>query len=96
MSEASCEIRIRVTPRSAKNRVELCSGDALKVRVSASPVDGQANAAVVDLLAKTLRTPKSAIAIVSGHSGRDKLVRITGIDRIELWARLGRPKLMED
>ncbi len=96
MSERSCELRVRVAPRSSQNRIELRSGDHLKVRLTAPPVDGQANAALSDLLAKALGLPKSAVEIVSGRNSRDKLLRIHGIDSFELWALLGQPKLMED
>lgn len=96
MSEPSCQVRVRVTPRSSQNRLEVASDDVLKARLQAPPVDGAANSALVELLAKSLRCPKSTISIVSGHSSRDKIVRISGMDSRELWSRLGRPKLMED
>jgi uncharacterized protein YggU (UPF0235/DUF167 family) len=58
------------------------------VRVAAAPTDGKANAAVVRLLAETLALPARAVAIVSGHSSRDKTVALDGIDNDEIERRL--------
>ena len=65
-------------------------GDAWKVRVTAPPVDGKANAAVLRLLAETLAVPRARVTLVSGHGGRDKLVELTGIDPAETDRRLER------
>jgi uncharacterized protein YggU (UPF0235/DUF167 family) len=51
-------------------------GDAIKLQVTAPPVEGAANAAVADLLAKWLKVPRRSVAIVHGHGGRDKVVMI--------------------
>jgi uncharacterized protein YggU (UPF0235/DUF167 family) len=58
------------------------------VRVTAAPEGGQANEAVLLLLAQRLRLPRRSVALVSGHSGRDKIVELTGIDAPELARRL--------
>jgi uncharacterized protein (TIGR00251 family) len=71
-------IDIRVQPRSAQNAVVGVHDGALKVRLNAPPVEGKANKALVQVMAKWLRCPKSALAIVSGQTARSKrlLVRI--------------------
>jgi uncharacterized protein (TIGR00251 family) len=60
----------------------------LKVRVSSPPVDGEANAALIKLIAKTLGLPRSAVTIDSGDTARVKRLRIEGVDEAELRARL--------
>jgi uncharacterized protein (TIGR00251 family) len=85
------ELSLRVTPgarRTAIDGIETRAGQpVLRLRVTAPPDKGRANKAVIALLAKTLRAPKSAIAIAAGHSARDKRVRIAG-DPASLTARL--------
>ena len=82
-------LRLRVAPGSRRPGVAGKHGDAWKVRVAQPPEDGRANDAVVVLLAEALGLPRSAVSIVSGHSGRDKIVALDGIDRAEADRRLG-------
>jgi uncharacterized protein (TIGR00251 family) len=63
-------------------------GDALLVRLNAAPVDGAANAELIDLLAETLGVSKRAIEIVSGARSRQKKVRVTGLTLDETNSRL--------
>ena len=70
-------LRLRVQPRSAHDQIMGLHGDALRVRVTAPPVDGAANRAVVELLARWLDVPVGAIVFVRGQTGRDKVVEIT-------------------
>jgi uncharacterized protein len=67
---------IRVTPRASANAVAGERGGLLLVRVTAAPVDGRANDAVVALLAKLLGTPRGAITVVSGAGARTKRVSV--------------------
>ena len=53
-------------------------GDAIKLAITAPPVDGKANQAVIEYLAEVFRVAKSSIAIVSGETGRNKLIAIRG------------------
>jgi hypothetical protein len=80
---------IRVSPRASKNAVGGVHDGALKIAVTAPPVDGEANEAIVKLLSKRLGVPKRAITIVSGATGRDKRVAIEGVtaDAIRALAR---------
>lgn len=58
--------------------------DVLRVKVTSPPVDGRANKALVDLLAKTLKIPKKKIAIVSGRTSRLKTIHIFGLSLEEI------------
>jgi uncharacterized protein (TIGR00251 family) len=76
-------IRIYVQPRAAKNAVAGIHANALKLRLTAPPVDGAANKMCLQFLAKQLRVPKSALQIASGHTSRSKTIlcrceRMTG------------------
>jgi len=84
----SVEIDVRVVPRSHRDAIELLDDGGLKVWVRAAPTDGQANAAVIALLSKSLRVSKSNIEIVRGESGRSKRIRIEGIEPSDLKKRL--------
>ena len=87
-------IAVRVTPRSSKPgigewRVGADGREELEVRVSAAPSDGEANAALIRLLAKELDLPKSAFEIVAGETSRHKRISLP-INETELRARLKR------
>jgi uncharacterized protein (TIGR00251 family) len=79
---------VRVQPRAARSAVTGWRNDAVVVRVTAPPVDGAANTAVVALLAAALEVAPSAVKVVRGQRGRDKLVRIDGLTLAEALARL--------
>ena len=72
------ELDIRVHPRASRNAIEV-DGERVTVRVTAAPESGKANDAVVELLAKRLRVPKSSVRIVRGSKSRNKRVVIEGI-----------------
>lgn len=69
-------VRVHVQPRSSRNQVVGMHGDALKVKLTAPPVEGAANAACIAFMAATLDLPKSAITIISGLTGRRKTLLI--------------------
>ncbi len=71
-------IQVRVIPRSSKNSIVWEEG-ALKVRLTAPPVDGAANEALIALLAEHLGLPKRSISIVRGATSRQKTVEIVGM-----------------
>jgi uncharacterized protein (TIGR00251 family) len=73
-------LQIHVQPRAACDRIAGRHGDALKVQVRAAPVAGAANAALVDVLARTLAVPRGAIRIIHGATGRHKLVEVRAPD----------------
>jgi uncharacterized protein (TIGR00251 family) len=72
-------LNVRVIPRAAKNAVGGWRGDALVIRLAAPPVDGAANDALVAYLAELFERPRRSIEILSGHTSRDKRVRIDGL-----------------
>jgi uncharacterized protein (TIGR00251 family) len=70
-------ITVRVTPRMAKNEIgEILEDGTIKIRLTAAPVDGKANECLINYLADVLETKPSKIEIVSGLTGRNKLVSI--------------------
>lgn len=74
-------IAIRVTPRASKNEIVQVMGDGtIKIRLTAPPVEGKANKALIKFLADIFDVPKSRIEIVAGHTGRDKLISILDAD----------------
>jgi uncharacterized protein len=70
---------VRLQPRASKNEIAGLQGAALKVRVTAPPVDGSANEALIELLSKALNTTRRNVCIVSGHSSRTKLIEISEV-----------------
>ena len=80
-------LAVRVLPRSSRNSIEW-EQETLKVRLTAPPVDGAANQALIALLAERLDLPKRSISIVSGVTGRQKIVEIVGMAEEEVEKRL--------
>lgn len=85
---AGSRVDLRVIPRSSKTAIDGVRDGRLLVRVTAPPVDSAANDAVVAALAAALDLPRRDIRIVSGPTGRNKTVEITGVDAAGLRARL--------
>jgi hypothetical protein len=77
-------VSVRVQPRASANEVAGIHGDGLRIRLTAPPVEGAANDALVDFLAKSLGIARRDITIVAGSSSRSKIVELTGIteDRV--------------
>jgi uncharacterized protein (TIGR00251 family) len=74
-------ITVRVTPRSSRNEIaEIMNDGTIKIRLTAAPVDGAANKALIDFLAKILEVSAAQIEIVAGLSSKDKLITIANID----------------
>ena len=81
-------LTMRVIPRSSKNALAW-HGGILKARITAPPVDGAANDALIALLAERLGLPERNISIVHGATGRQKIVEIVGMTPEEIEERLG-------
>ena len=79
---------VQVVPRASRERLGPVHGERLKVQLTAPPVDGAANDALVQLLAKALGRPRAAVAIVRGQTGRKKTVRVAGATRDALLHRI--------
>ena len=88
MAETSTRVRLRVSPGARRCELVGRHGDGWKVRVTAPPEDGRANDALLNLLAKRLDLPRRSLSIVSGHTSREKVVRLDGIGRAESERRL--------
>lgn len=71
---------VRVQPRASRNEVAGIYGTALKIRLSAPPVEGAANDALVEYLAELLGVPRRKVTIISGLSSRQKTVQADGVD----------------
>ena len=79
---------IRVQPRASRNAISGEMGDALKLALTAPPVEGKANEACVEFLANLLKVPRSSVTIASGESSRNKVIRITGLSAGQVEQRL--------
>jgi uncharacterized protein (TIGR00251 family) len=81
MSAATTRLKLRVSPRARRAAIVGRHGDAWKIRVAEAPEDGRANEAVLQLLAHTLGVPRARLTLVSGHSSRDKIVVLDGLEQ---------------
>jgi uncharacterized protein (TIGR00251 family) len=70
---------VKVHPRANQDAITGELGDALKLSLTAPPIDGRANQACIDFFAKLLKVPKSSVTIASGASGRRKVIRVAGV-----------------
>ena len=69
---------IRLQPRGGRDQVVGERDGAVLIRISAPPVDGKANAALIAFVAKTIGVPKSAVTIIRGETSRNKVIRVEG------------------
>jgi len=79
VASAGVTFAVNIHPRAKKNAVTGFVGDALKLSLTAPPIDGRANDACIDFLSDLLRVPRSCITIVSGQTSRRKIILVTGI-----------------
>jgi hypothetical protein len=71
---------VHLQPRASKNEIAGLHGGSLKVRVTAPPVEGLANEALIDFLSQSLDIPRRNVCIVSGFSSRDKVIEASEVD----------------
>ena len=83
--------RVRVQPRASREEILGWRQDVLRVAVTAPPVEGEANDAVRRLLARALGLAPSAVSVVRGERGRDKMIRVRGLTAEALRSRLSAP-----
>ena len=81
-------IEVRVVPRSGRSGIAGTRGGALLVRLNAPPVEGAANAELVEIIADALGVPRRAVTIASGERSRTKRVRVEGVSEAAAAARL--------
>jgi len=86
--EGAVVLLVRVQPRASKDEIVGEMGSALKVRLQAPAVEDRANEALVDFLAQLLKTPRTAVRILSGERSRTKRIEIRGVTRQQILALL--------
>ncbi len=87
MSGTGARLRVRLTPRGGSSRIDGVLDGVLRVRVSAPPVDGAANEALLRLLADELGVPRRDVSLVSGAGSRTKVVEVGGLTAERVRAR---------
>ena len=88
-SASGVRFRVRVQPRASKTELAGAQGDAIRIRVAAPPVDDEANEELVRFIAKKLGVAKGAVTIVSGETGRDKLIEVNAVRVADVHTALG-------
>ena len=79
---------VKVHPRAKKNSITGEVGGALKLALTAPPIDGAANRACVEYFSKSLKVPRSSVTIASGERNRLKVVRVHGMTAEQFWERI--------
>jgi uncharacterized protein (TIGR00251 family) len=88
-SDGGVGFAVKVHPRAKRNAVTGEIGDALKVSLTAPPVEGRANEACIEFFAKLLKVPRSSVTIASGQSRRTKVIRVAGVTARQVRALIG-------
>jgi uncharacterized protein len=86
---AGATFAVKIHPRARKNAITGELGDAIKLSLTAPPVEGRANEACIEFLANLLKVPRSSVTIASGQSNRRKVIRVSGISADEVHKRFG-------
>ena len=87
---AGATFAVKLHPRAKRNAITGTLGDALKLSLTAPPVEGRANDACIEFFADLLKLPRSSITIAAGQSSRNKVIRVAGLSAAEVEARLRR------
>ena len=85
-------LSIRVQAGASRSEIVGFEGDVLRLRVTTPPVEGQANEAVIELLARTLGMPMNALVLERGRRGRQKVIDVDGLSEAQVRERLGAPR----
>lgn len=85
---AGVTFAVKVRPRAKKNAITGELGDALKIALTAPPMDGRANDACIEFFAGLLKVSRSSVTIASGASSRNKVIRVAGLTAKEVRQRL--------
>jgi uncharacterized protein (TIGR00251 family) len=85
---AGATFAVKVHSRARRNAITGEVGDALKLALTAPPVEDKANQACMEFLAEFLNVPRSSVTIVGGHTTRSKVIRVAGRTAAEIKARL--------
>ena len=88
-ASGSVTFGVKVHPRAKKNAITGELGDALKLSLTAPPLDGKGNDACIEFFAKLLKVPRGSVTIASGQSSRTKIIRVVGLSSEEVRKRIG-------
>jgi uncharacterized protein (TIGR00251 family) len=84
LEQVRTDIQVKLLPRSSRSEIVGRENNRLKVKVTSPPVDGEANKALIQLLAKTLGISKGRIEIIAGKSSKLKTIRIYGLSEKDI------------
>lgn len=84
-------LKLHVTPRGSRSEITGWRDDTLCVKITAPPVEGAANAAIVKFIADSLKVRKSQVELISGERSREKTVRISGLSDADVRQRVAKP-----
>ena len=87
-SPGGVSFAVKVHPGAKKNAITGELGDALKLSLTAPPVEGRANEACIEFFAELLKVPRSSVTIASGQNSRRKVIRVAGLKAEEIRSRL--------
>ncbi len=87
-SPAGATFAVKVHPRAKKNAITGEVGDALKLSLTAPPVDGKANTACIEFFAKLLNLPRSSVTIAAGQTSRNKMIHVAGLSAEDIRRRI--------
>ncbi len=88
-------LKVKVQPRASQNQIVGIMEDALKIRLTAPPVDGKANQICLKFLAEVLKISRQQLELVSGQTSRQKIIRIKGISLAQVRQFLGLQDLQD-
>ena len=88
LAAGTVSFAVRVQPRASKDEIVGVMGGALKIRLQAPAVENRANEALVEFLVQFLKTPRSAVRILSGDRSRTKRMEVRGVTRQQILALL--------
>jgi uncharacterized protein (TIGR00251 family) len=88
-SSGAATFAVKIHPRAKQSAITGEIGDALKVSLTAPPVDGKANAACIVFFAKLLKVPRSSVTIAAGQTSRNKVIRVAGLTAQQVQERIG-------
>ena len=87
-TSSGATFQVKVHPRAKKNAIIGEVGDALKLSLTAPPVEGRANEACITFLAEVLNVPRSSVTIAAGVNSRNKVIRVAGVSAAQVQGRL--------
>jgi len=88
-SSGSVTFAVKIHPRAKKNAIMGELGDALKLSLTAPPIDGKGNDACIEFFARLLEVPRSSVTIASCQTSRRKVIRVVGLSTEEFRKRIG-------